>query len=184
MRLSWFTIQINDLIILDTEIFQTSFQVSEIFWSLWIQFISWYALATLNIPVLFPFQLQTSFPFSRLGGVKANMSFRIFAGSKSLVLLVSHTYLAYTRSQLFDFGDHLLHQFSTGPVWFLTLPNNQSTHLYSLYFHWKNFDFYQIYVYDIIFGSTNESLCREFASLMHENFEMPIMRELTYFLGL
>lgn len=42
----------------------------------------------------------------------------------------------------------------------------------------------KIYVYDIIFGSTNETLCREFASLMHGEFEMSFMKELTYFLEL
>lgn len=42
----------------------------------------------------------------------------------------------------------------------------------------------QIYIDDIIFGSTNESLCREFESLMQGEFEMSLMEELTYFLGL
>lgn len=36
---------------------------------------------------------------------------------------------------------------------------------------------------NIIFGSTNESLCREFVSLMQGEFEMSLMGELTYFLG-
>lgn len=42
----------------------------------------------------------------------------------------------------------------------------------------------QIYVDNIIFGFTNESLCREFASLIQEEFEMSLIGELTYFLGL
>ena len=42
----------------------------------------------------------------------------------------------------------------------------------------------QIYVDDIILGSTNESLCREFAKLMQAEFEMSLMGELTFFLGL
>lgn len=42
----------------------------------------------------------------------------------------------------------------------------------------------QIHVYDIIFGSINESLFKEFASSMHEEFEMSLMGELAYFLGL
>ncbi|MBM1019738.1 reverse transcriptase domain-containing protein, partial [Escherichia coli] len=42
----------------------------------------------------------------------------------------------------------------------------------------------QIYVDDIIFGSTNEVLCRNFSSLMQEEFEMSMMGELTFFLGL
>ncbi|KAK8578905.1 hypothetical protein V6N13_142162 [Hibiscus sabdariffa] len=42
----------------------------------------------------------------------------------------------------------------------------------------------QIYVDDIIFGSTNESLCQDFAKLMQGEFEMSMMGELSFFLGL
>ena len=42
----------------------------------------------------------------------------------------------------------------------------------------------QIYVDDIIFGATNVSLCEEFAKSMHSEFEMSIMGELNFFLGL
>ncbi|KAI4365385.1 hypothetical protein MLD38_021374 [Melastoma candidum] len=42
----------------------------------------------------------------------------------------------------------------------------------------------QIYVDDIIFGSTNNTLCNEFAELMKGEFEMSMMGELTFFLGL
>ena len=42
----------------------------------------------------------------------------------------------------------------------------------------------QIYVDDIIFGSTNEKLCKEFESYMQNEFEMSMMGELNYFLGL
>jgi Reverse transcriptase (RNA-dependent DNA polymerase) len=42
----------------------------------------------------------------------------------------------------------------------------------------------QIYVYDIIFGSTNAALAEEFSILMSSEFEMSMMGELKYFLGL
>ena len=42
----------------------------------------------------------------------------------------------------------------------------------------------QIYVDDIIFGATNKSLCEDFAKSMHDEFEMSMMGELKYFLGL
>ncbi|GJY13764.1 putative ribonuclease H-like domain-containing protein [Tanacetum coccineum] len=42
----------------------------------------------------------------------------------------------------------------------------------------------QVYVDDIIFGSTNKKLCIAFEKLMHENFQMSSMGELTFFLGL
>ncbi|GJY66127.1 putative ribonuclease H-like domain-containing protein [Tanacetum coccineum] len=42
----------------------------------------------------------------------------------------------------------------------------------------------QVYVDDIIFGSTKKSLCVEFESLMHKKFQMSSIGELTFFLGL
>ncbi|GJT58119.1 putative ribonuclease H-like domain-containing protein [Tanacetum coccineum] len=42
----------------------------------------------------------------------------------------------------------------------------------------------QVYVDDIIFGSTKKELCTEFEKLMHDKFQMSSMRELTLFLGL
>jgi len=42
----------------------------------------------------------------------------------------------------------------------------------------------QIYVDDIIFGSTNDSLCKEFSLDMQSKFEMSMMGELNYFMGL
>ncbi|GJY87042.1 retrovirus-related pol polyprotein from transposon TNT 1-94, partial [Tanacetum coccineum] len=42
----------------------------------------------------------------------------------------------------------------------------------------------QVYVDDIIFGSTKKELCFAFEKLMHENFQMSSMGELTFFLGL
>ncbi|GKE20089.1 putative ribonuclease H-like domain-containing protein, partial [Tanacetum coccineum] len=44
--------------------------------------------------------------------------------------------------------------------------------------------FVQVYVDDIIFGSTKKSLCDEFEGLMHKRFQMSSMGELTFFLGL
>jgi len=42
----------------------------------------------------------------------------------------------------------------------------------------------QIYVDDIIFGATQDSLCEEFVAAMKGEFEMSMMGELTFFLGL
>ncbi|GKC10902.1 putative ribonuclease H-like domain-containing protein, partial [Tanacetum coccineum] len=42
----------------------------------------------------------------------------------------------------------------------------------------------QVYVDDIIFGSTIKYLCTEFEQMMHKRFQMSSMRELTFFLGL
>ena len=42
----------------------------------------------------------------------------------------------------------------------------------------------QIYLDDIIFGSTNDSLCKELSLDMQSEFEMSMMGDLNYFLGL
>ncbi|KAJ9544769.1 hypothetical protein OSB04_024476 [Centaurea solstitialis] len=42
----------------------------------------------------------------------------------------------------------------------------------------------QIYVDDIIFGSTNSDMCTWFSDLMTTRFEMSMLRELSFFLGL
>ena len=42
----------------------------------------------------------------------------------------------------------------------------------------------QIYVDDIIFGATYEQLCKELSLLMSKKYEMSMMVELTFFLGL
>jgi hypothetical protein len=41
----------------------------------------------------------------------------------------------------------------------------------------------QIYIDDIIFGSTNKPLCDEFSKIMTDRFEISMIRELKYFLG-
>jgi hypothetical protein len=42
----------------------------------------------------------------------------------------------------------------------------------------------QIYIDDIIFGSTNQDYCDEFREMMTKEFEMSMIGELSYFLGL
>jgi hypothetical protein len=42
----------------------------------------------------------------------------------------------------------------------------------------------QIYVDDILFGSTNQDYCNEFGKMMANEFEMSMIGELSYFLGL
>jgi hypothetical protein len=41
----------------------------------------------------------------------------------------------------------------------------------------------QIYVHNIIFGSTNQDFCEEFEKMMASEFEMSMIGELNYFLG-
>jgi len=42
----------------------------------------------------------------------------------------------------------------------------------------------QVYVDDIIFGATHENLCNEFSKMMRSEFEISMMGELNFFLGL
>nr|GEX02165.1 hypothetical protein [Tanacetum cinerariifolium] len=49
--------------------------------------------------------------------------------------------------------------------------------------HRGDFLLVQVYVDDIIFGSSNPQLCREFEALMHDKFQMNAMGELNFFLG-
>ncbi|GJV26875.1 putative ribonuclease H-like domain-containing protein [Tanacetum coccineum] len=48
----------------------------------------------------------------------------------------------------------------------------------------KDIILFQVYVDDIIFGSTKKSWCDEFEALMKSRFQMSSMGELTFFLGL
>nr|GFC13943.1 putative ribonuclease H-like domain-containing protein [Tanacetum cinerariifolium] len=56
----------------------------------------------------------------------------------------------------------------------------------TLFIRMKKEDFIlvQVYVDDIIFGSLNPQLCKEFEAFMHEKFQMSDMGELNFFLGL
>nr|GEU98485.1 hypothetical protein [Tanacetum cinerariifolium] len=50
--------------------------------------------------------------------------------------------------------------------------------------HRGDFILVQVYVDDIIFGSSNPLLYKEFEALMHDKFQMSAMSELNFFLGL
>ncbi|GJW42675.1 putative ribonuclease H-like domain-containing protein [Tanacetum coccineum] len=78
-------------------------------------------------------------------------------------------------------------------AWYETL----STYLLEIEFYRGNIDktlfirrdkgdilLVQVYVDDIIFGSTKKSLCTEFEKMMHKKFQMSSMGELIFFLGL
>nr|GFA87989.1 putative ribonuclease H-like domain-containing protein [Tanacetum cinerariifolium] len=48
----------------------------------------------------------------------------------------------------------------------------------------EDFILVQVYMDEIIFGSSNPQLCKEFEALMHKKFQMSAMGELNFFLGL
>jgi hypothetical protein len=47
----------------------------------------------------------------------------------------------------------------------------------------KDLFIYQIYVDDIIFGSTNQSFCDEFSKIVTNRFDLSMIEELKFFLG-
>nr|GEZ31646.1 putative ribonuclease H-like domain-containing protein [Tanacetum cinerariifolium] len=53
-----------------------------------------------------------------------------------------------------------------------------------LFLAYASFMGFMIYVDDIIFGATNKDLCKSFEKLMKDKFQMSLMGELTFFLGL
>ncbi|GJR27633.1 putative ribonuclease H-like domain-containing protein [Tanacetum coccineum] len=57
-------------------------------------------------------------------------------------------------------------------------------HPKKVYKHKRDITLVQVYVDDIIFGSTKKAWCDEFEALMKGEFEMSAMGELTFFLGL
>jgi hypothetical protein len=56
----------------------------------------------------------------------------------------------------------------------------------TLFIKWveKDFLLVQVYVDDIIFGASDENMCKDFESVMRSKFEMSVMGELNFFLGL
>jgi hypothetical protein len=50
--------------------------------------------------------------------------------------------------------------------------------------HGTDFLLVQIYVYDIIFGGSSHTLVSRFYEMMESEFQMSMMRELTFFLGI
>ncbi|GJU21860.1 copia protein [Tanacetum coccineum] len=73
-----------------------------------------------------------------------------------------------------DSKNYLLDQYSMGMVDNTLFTKKSKSHLIIV----------QIYVDDIIFGSTSQNLCDDFAKIMHDEFEMSMMGELNFFLGL
>ncbi|GKC10189.1 leucine-rich repeat-containing protein, partial [Tanacetum coccineum] len=93
-----------------------------------------------------------------------------------------------------DFGDQEAALMPLTPrAWYATLSTFLEKHGYkrgtidkTLFIrrNKKDIMLVQVYVDDIIFGSTNKSWCDEFEALMQSRFQMSSMGELTFFLGL
>ncbi|KAK6145510.1 hypothetical protein DH2020_022330 [Rehmannia glutinosa] len=80
-----------------------------------------------------------------------------------------------------------LNQFERNKVWELVQRPTHQSKVDRTHFRIQDGEsilLVQIYVDDIIFGSKNKELCDKFSNLMQGKFEMSMMGELTFFLGL
>ncbi|KAI3805359.1 hypothetical protein L1987_27670 [Smallanthus sonchifolius] len=126
-------------------------------------------------------------PVARLEAIRLFLTFAYFKGFKVFQLDVKSAFL-YGK---LDKALNGLHQ--APRAWYETL----STHILAndfvrgkidstLFIKKSGGDYLlvQIYVDDIIFGLTNEGLCKDFEGVMKSKFEMSAMGELSFFLGL
>ncbi|KAL8112705.1 hypothetical protein AgCh_020140 [Apium graveolens] len=108
---------------------------------------------------------ETFSPVARLEAIRIFLAFAVHSNFKVYQLDVKSAFL----------NEFLLkHGFTRGTI--------DKTLFYKR--HGDDMILVQIYVDDIIFGSTNEKLCQRFSNLMQSEYEMSMMGELSYFLGL
>ncbi|GJW41484.1 putative ribonuclease H-like domain-containing protein [Tanacetum coccineum] len=130
-------------------------------------------------------------PVARIEAIKLFLAYASFMGFIVYQMDVKSAFLYGTIEEEVDKALYGLHQ--APRAWYETL----STYLLENGFRRGIIDktlfikkdkgdilLVQVYVDDIIFGSTKKSLCTEFESLMHKKFQMSSMGELTFFLGL
>nr|GEZ18543.1 hypothetical protein [Tanacetum cinerariifolium] len=99
------------------------------------------------------------------------------------VIKMKTTITASPTPTLRIYKDHPKSQI-IGPVYTLIQTRNKSKKTLFIRRQGGDFILLQVFVDDIIFGSSNPHLCREFEAFMHEKFQMSAMGELKFFLGL
>ncbi|GJS49878.1 putative ribonuclease H-like domain-containing protein [Tanacetum coccineum] len=130
-------------------------------------------------------------PVARIEAIRLFLAYASFMGFIVYQMDVKSAFLYGTIEEEVDKALYGLHQ--APRAWYETL----STYLIGNGFRRGTIDktlfikkdkgdilLVQVYVDDIIFGSTKNSLCTEFKSLMHKKFQMSSIGELTFFLGL
>ncbi|GJT38115.1 putative ribonuclease H-like domain-containing protein [Tanacetum coccineum] len=130
-------------------------------------------------------------PVARIEAIKLFLAYASYMDFTVYQMDVKSAFLYGTIEQKVEKALYGLHQ--APRAWYETL----STHLLENGFRRGTIDktlfikkikndilLVQVYVDDIIFGSTKKSLSTEFEKLMHKRFQMSSMGELTFFLGL
>ncbi|GJZ94448.1 copia protein [Tanacetum coccineum] len=105
-----------------------------------------------------------------LGFIDFEKSYHVYKLKKALYGLKQAPKAWYDRLKAFL----IKHEYKMGMV-----DNTLFTKLKS-----SNLIIVQIYIDDIIFGSTCQDMCDDFSKIMHNEFEMSMMAELNFFLGL
>jgi hypothetical protein len=154
---------------------------------------------------------ETFAPVARLEAVRILLSFACYRGFKLKQMDVKTAFLnGYLKEKVFveqppgfedeKFSDHVfelkkaLYGLKQAPrAWYDRLVKHLLENGYKrgsadltlfLLHEGKDLLVVQIYVDDIIYGGTNESLCTKFEDVMKSEFEMSLVGELKYFLGL
>ncbi|GKC52494.1 retrovirus-related pol polyprotein from transposon TNT 1-94 [Tanacetum coccineum] len=105
-----------------------------------------------------------------LGFIDFEIPYHVYKLKKALYSLKHATKAWYDRLKAFL----VKHEYKIGMVDNTLFTKKKSSNLIVV----------QIYVDDIIFCSTCQDMCDEFAKIMHDEFEMSMMGELNFFLGL
>jgi len=145
---------------------------------------------------------ETYAPVTRLEAFRLFLAFSCIKGFKLLQLDVESAFLnGFTNEEVFisqslGFEDHMfklkkaLYGLKQAPRqlrdFILSQGYNLGTFDKTLFMKKKGEDIIlvQVYVDDINFGSTNKDLCETFVNFIKSEFEMSMMGELDYFLGL
>ncbi|KAL8132932.1 hypothetical protein AgCh_008421 [Apium graveolens] len=133
---------------------------------------------------------ETFAPVARLEAIRI---FLAYAAHKKFTVFQMDVKSAFLNGELEEL-DKALYGLKQAPrAWYETLAQfllesgfNRGTIDKTLFYlnHGKDLLLVQIYVDDIIFGSTNDRLCKKFAKLMQSRYQISMMGELSYFLGL
>nr|GEX58089.1 hypothetical protein [Tanacetum cinerariifolium] len=129
-------------------------------------------------------------PVSRIEAIRLFLAYASFMGFTVYQMDVKSAFL-YARVYKVEKEMYGLHQaprawYGTLSKYLLTNGFQRGTIDQTLFIrkHKGDFLLVQVYVDNIIFGSSNPQLCREFEAPVHEKFQMSAMGELNFFLGL
>nr|GEU38899.1 hypothetical protein [Tanacetum cinerariifolium] len=125
-------------------------------------------------------------PFARIEAIRLFLAYASFMGFTVYQMDVKSAFLYGTIDEEVYVMQPLGFQDPEFPARVYKVEKAMGTIDHTLFIrkHIGDFLLVQVYVDDIIFGSSNPQLCREFEALMHDKFQISAMGELNFFLGL